>query len=453
MPKDKKSKKSKKDKKEKKPKSSKKDKKSKSDPSTTSSPPSAPSSSTTNNTSNAAFLSGQMFERHNRGGVLQREDFQRLIETEQLRPPINAQSRNPEDDFEVGRLFERFSRSQPGNLNQEEFGNLLRTMSSGAGASGNSIRNAPSQQHHANSPTSYASTMATANSATGSIANSNPSTLPRALSELRNNRQHQRPHNGRGLPLASTELHILSMNMMSKRDQLVQQMRHVQGRTEEVQSVRRAIERETIADTEAILHRLRSVEAFKVSLLNHDMTQLQHDIDEIDAFTDEMQGVDNGTTATTTNNTNINSNTNSNTNTNTSNPSSFMNSQITGATTARGRYLETCAEAERIINKPFKATTEVHADDYDREVADRLGMAREFNGMQDALEEKDRMLLKLLDEQKVDKNRQTELTQKIEDFSRRSRAEMEEWVKLCKHLKQQLAEARIEGSGGGLDLQ
>ena len=42
-----------------------------------------------------------MFERHNRGGVLQREDFQRLIETEQLRPPINAQSRNPEDDFEV----------------------------------------------------------------------------------------------------------------------------------------------------------------------------------------------------------------------------------------------------------------------------------------------------------------------------------------------------------------
>lgn len=65
--------------------------------------------------------------------------------------------------------------------------------------------------------------------------------------------------------------------------------------------------------------------------------------------------------------------------------------------------------------------------------------------MQDALEEKDRMLLKLLDEQKVDKNRQTELTQKIEDFSRRSRAEMEEWVKLCKHLKQQLAEARIEG--------
>ena len=61
-------------------------------------------------------------------------------------------------------------------------------------------------------------------------------------------------------------------------------------------TVRRAIERETIADTEAILHRLRSVEAFKVSLLNHDMTQLQHDIDEIDAFTDEMQGVDNGTT-------------------------------------------------------------------------------------------------------------------------------------------------------------
>ena len=81
------------------------------------------------------------------------------------------------------------------------------------------------------------------------------------------------------LPLASTELHILSMNMMSKRDHLVQQMRYVQARTEEVQSMRRAIERETVADTEAILHRLRSQEQFKLSLLSHDMTQLQHDID------------------------------------------------------------------------------------------------------------------------------------------------------------------------------
>ena len=49
-----------------------------------------------------------------------------------------------------------------------------------------------------------------------------------------------------------------------------------------------------------------------------------------------------------------------------SNPYGAMHSlSSTGATTARGRYLETCAEGERIVQKPYKATTEVHADDYD----------------------------------------------------------------------------------------
>ena len=37
--------------------------------------------------------------------------------------------------------------------------------------------------------------------------------------------------------------------------------------------------------------------------------------------------------------------------------------------------------------------------------------------------------------------------QKIEDFSRRSKEEMEEWVILCKGLKEQLALERAKNSG------
>ena len=426
--KEKKDKKSKSDKKGKKEKKSKSEKKSKDKKEKTSDIPAA-TPKTTNSVMDLtapAFSAGQMFERYSRGGALEQQDFQRLVETEKLRAPPSASilSRNPEDDFEVGRLFERFSRSSPGQLSREEFSSLLRSMSGMVGNTNSLQQNAPGSTRN-NSSTTYTSTMASANSAIESIASADPPALPRALSELRNNAWMSKggrdPSQGAlsSLPLASTELHILSMNMMSKRDQLVQQMRHVQARTEEIQSVRRAIERETIADTEAILHRLRSVEAFKLSLLNHDMTQLQHDIDEIDAFSDEMHGVDSGILR----------------------KSNFADSS-SGATTARGRYLETCAEAERVINKPFKATTEVHADDFDREVADRLAMGREFETMQVALEEKGHTVLKLLQEQKADKLRQEELTQKIEDFSLRSRTEMEEWVKLCKHLKDQLADAR-----------
>ena len=100
-------------------------------------------------------------------------------------------------------------------------------------------------------------------------------------------------------PMAATELHMLQMNLLSKKEHLLQQMRFVRARAEEVQSVRRAIERETLADTESILHRLRGAEALKLSLLKHDMDQLQHDVDEIDGFAttlkaDSLSGVGKG---------------------------------------------------------------------------------------------------------------------------------------------------------------
>ena len=444
--KDKKDKKDKKKKsKEKKPKKDKKEKKSK-----TSDPPSPTGASpaTKQPTDTATtFSAGQLFERYSRGGgSLGRNDFQRLVEAEQLRPQPSpsALSRNPEDDFEVGRLFERFSQNTPGHLTQEEFGNVLRTMNDG-----NRYRNTNPRQHFPpqnNAPTSYASTMASANSATGAIVNSPHPQLPRALGELRNNYNNA---SNRSLPLASTELHILSMNLMSKRDQLLQQMRHVQARTEEVQSVRRAIERETIADTEAILHRLRSVEAFKLSLLNHDMTQLQHDIDEIDSFSNEMHGVDGGSGGSSLSGISkgsSSSSSSSSSRSSSSNPYGAMHSlSSTGATTARGRYLETCAEGERIVQKPYKATTEVHADDYDREIADRLAMGREFHAMEEALEQKNDMVRDLMLEQEQYKNREMELTAKIELFSQKSKDEMEEWVKLCKSLKKQVT--RLNNGG------
>ena len=72
------------------------------------------------------------------------------------------------------------------------------------------------------------------------------------------------------------------------------------------------------------LHRLRGAEALKLSLLKHDMDQLQHDVDEIDGFAstlkaDSLSGVGKGGDV-------------------------INNSAIPVST--RSRYLEMCAEAE-----------------------------------------------------------------------------------------------------------
>ena len=488
MPKkDKKEKKEKKKSKEKKPKKSKKDKDDMPAPSapalagsdTVGGTVAAPSGATSQT---PAFSAGQLFERYSRNGVIGISEFQRLVESEQLKPLHPSRMQVPgrqDEDFEVGRLFERFSHSVPGHVTLEEFGGLVRTLRSAGGlmsaANGGNIRSNNLETLVAQpDPTSYASTMASAASASNSVVPTDAPMVPRALNELRNNPWHQ-PGGGQGngsgaaglsnvrakgefggvsgfssdnmlsaLPLASTELHILSMNMMSKRDQLMQQMRYVQARTEEVQSMRRAIERETVADTEAILHRLRSQEQFKLSLLNHDMAQLQHDIDEIDAFNQEVRGgriqKKSGGESSTANGRRGNDD------------FGTVSSVINGAATARGRYLETCAEAERIIGKPYRTDCVVRADDFDRETADRIARSNAYLNMEEAGAAKDRMNYKLLQQQKRDKQQHEELKQKIEDFSQRSKEEMEEWVLLCTSLKEQLAKERAKNAtfhGGG----
>ena len=98
------------------------------------------------------------------------------------------------------------------------------------------------------------------------------------------------------------------------------------------------------------------------------------------------------------------------------------------------------------------------ADDFDREVADRLAIIRDYNEMSETLENKEMLLSTLLKEKEESNNKEIELRNKIELFSQKSSEEMEEWVKLCRSLKNQLAEARRNGgsgsggNGGGSDI-
>lgn len=54
------------------------------------------------------------------------------------------------------------------------------------------------------------------------------------------------------------------------------------SRQDEVRAARLSIERETQADSAAILERLRSSEALKLSALDHRMTQVASQLDAID---------------------------------------------------------------------------------------------------------------------------------------------------------------------------
>lgn len=67
------------------------------------------------------------------------------------------------------------------------------------------------------------------------------------------------------------------------------QLTRVQSRMSEVSAARSAIESETLADTESILHRLRSTEAAKLSMLQGDADACLTDLAAIDNFYSALQ--------------------------------------------------------------------------------------------------------------------------------------------------------------------
>jgi len=328
-------------------------------------------------------------------------------------------------DFEVGRLFQRFGKAGNGNITSAEFKQMMQQLALEGkwrqGGNGNNNRNNNSMT---GANATYASTTAAAQSV-------RPPELPINLPAAPETERIRAELNAQASsinPMAATELHMLQMNLLSKKEHLLQQMRFVRARAEEVQSVRRAIERETLADTEAILHRLRGAEALKLSLLKHDMDQLQHDVDEIDGFAKMVKAdsINNGGSN--------GSNSNNNNSSNSGMPMS-----------TRSKYLEMCAEAERIANKPFKTSIDVRADDFDRETVDRANLATQVEAANEAAAVKDQMVWMLLREREEYREKEKLYAEEINNISKESAKEIEEWVTLTDNFREKLnaAKARI----------
>ena len=392
----------------------------------------------THQNSGPVFSGGQMFERYSKNGAMTPRAFLQMVQNEGLQPQNVAGTAgampgqqqvlggglgSAAADFEVGRLFQRFGKSSNGNITSNEFKQMMQQLAlegkwrqspgRNGGASTNS--NVPSGAN-----ATYASTSAAAYSV-------KPPELPINLPVAPETERIRAELNAQAAsinPMAATELHMLQMNLLSKKEHLLQQMRFVRARAEEVQSVRRAIERETLADTESILHRLRGAEALKLSLLKHDMDQLQHDVDEIDGFAstlkaDSLNGVGKGGDV-------------------------INNSAIPVST--RSRYLEMCAEAERIANKPFKTSIDVRADDFDRETVDRANLANQVEDAHEAAAVKDQMVWMLLREREEYKEKEKLYADEINNISAESAKEIEEWVRLTDNFREKLnaAKARIK---------
>lgn len=183
-------------------------------------------------------------------------------------------------------------------------------------------------------------------------------------------------------------LSTVAASLLSKREAAVHQLARVQSRMAEVSGAREAIESETLADTEAVLHRLRSAEAQKFASLSKDSESLVSDVGSIDAFYGALTsfqpqfaaGAGAGASAT----------------------GSADAAALAGlydpalALQFMRAYPELCAEADRLSVKSIKTDVDVPADDFEREIANRNELASRYAALLDLVAAKDRIILQLL---------------------------------------------------------
>ncbi len=190
-------------------------------------------------------------------------------------------------------------------------------------------------------------------------------------------------------------LSSVAASLLGKRESIVHQLAKVQTRMGEVTSAREAIEAETFADAEAILHRLRAAEASKMAVLQHDADTLVTDVAAIDGFYSALTSFQPNSAA---------------------GAASLLGTASTAQQQGMGAvdagalydphvaldfmraYPELCAEADRLVGKAVKTEVDVRADDLDRETASRNDLATKYTALVDLVAAKDRIILQLLKE-------------------------------------------------------
>ncbi|KAA0177151.1 hypothetical protein FNF27_01481 [Cafeteria roenbergensis] len=398
------------------------------------------------------FEAGRVFERYDdaAAGGVDKAQFEALLYQNGWSGPHSAADPSG-GGFSAGQLFERYDTNKTGRLELDEVRRLVADMragkvpvpsggpgrwsgpslgpwagtGSGAGASagaappglpssfgsGNliygSAYGAPDRSGNPSGSTAHA----------GGIGASPSSALvdPAAVSGLMD-AYHSR----------ISALSAVNARLMAKREASVNQLVRIAAMREEVASARRAVERETLADSEAVLHRLRSAEALKQSLLAHDAERLASDVQAMDAFAARLADVA---------------------------PASGDAGAESGAGAAvapdYGRalslmrvYPELCADADRLLARPLKTDIEVRSDDFEREVATRAAVVRRHRALLDLLSAKDAIIHILLREREAAASR-------LGSAQQASAAEVRKWVQLAEQLAGELQGIRSEGEGVG----
>ncbi len=203
--------------------------------------------------------------------------------------------------------------------------------------------------------------------------------------------------------------------LLEKRDKLLAQLDKVDYRIGEIRSVSSIIERDVKTEYAGMLERLKSAEGVKQAVLQHDMAEIQKDIERIDSIFDSLdeylQGDSRG---------------------------DFVGFLI--------KFRELHEYIEYAITKPFKARIDVVPNDMPRELTEKRKMLERAEQSEGLLKLKDEIIWNLIQEKK-------KLTKMAEiDLDKAVQQEWNEWARLIEKYCEELLKYQLVCSYCGCAL-
>ena len=188
----------------------------------------------------------------------------------------------------------------------------------------------------------------------------------------------------------STLNHIIRAGLINKRDQLLSQIYRIDYRMEEIKFVKTIIERDIRTEFAGMLEGLKSSEGKKLAVLQHDMAELQRDLDKINDIVNTVKDLT-GDYA--------------------DNVGFLM----------RARTLHD--NVEFCIAKPFKTNIEITPHDLPRDLTKQRDAIGKFQAAECIIDFKDQVIFALLKEKISESEKVAEVVDKV------AQEEINEWAK------------------------
>lgn len=325
--------------------------------------------------------------------------------------------------FEAGSIFSKYDLDGDGKLDKHEFTELIKKHPNLLGTPANTSNHLPAEVISNRILTHYDETAGVA--------------LPSHEIE-----QH-RNVGGKIVPLVDaykTRYENLRMlltgKLLPKREHLLQLRRQLQNTSVEVDATRRAIERETLTDTEQVLERLRGVESMRQSAVKHQILHIEEELQIIERVVKrvEQANLDESSINHTTN-----------VLLTSAHPSSIP---VESLRPPRALYMvelihqysDLCARISSLSDKPVTVQVDFPTDDFPKETAERLEVISRCDKYMHALTVKDHMLWQAL----KDKEQAEELLSEERKLSYEYAQEVGNWAEVSQKLTKELLAQRDE---------